>query len=119
MGRTFLRKGVSGVHTQPPTCPGYLKHMFVILSVQHSRDSRQGDARLDLHGHQGVCQLKVKCRVSHRLPLSGGGILGWRVARSLVGHSTELLAFSALVAKASKDGHYIVLGFYLHCCSLK
>lgn len=38
----------------------YLQHVLVVLSMQHSRNCCQGNARLDLQGHQGICKLRQK-----------------------------------------------------------
>lgn len=38
----------------------YLQHVFVVLSMQHSRNCCQGNARLDLQGHEGICKLRQK-----------------------------------------------------------
>lgn len=38
----------------------YLQHMLVVLSMQHSRNCCQGNTRLDLQGHEGICKLKQK-----------------------------------------------------------
>ena len=55
-----------------PASPRYLKNVLVIFSVQHSRDGCQGNARLNLHGHQRVCKLGAKRRVSVRFPVNRG-----------------------------------------------
>lgn len=34
--------------------------MLVVLSMQHSRNCCQGNTRLDLQGHEGICKLKQK-----------------------------------------------------------
>lgn len=39
---------------------GYLKNVLVIFSMQHSWNCCQGNARLNLHGHQRICKLKVE-----------------------------------------------------------
>lgn len=54
----------------PAVCPTlrYLKNMLVIFSVQHGRNGCQGNARLNLHGHQGICKLEAN-RVLVRLIL--------------------------------------------------
>lgn len=54
----------------PAVCPTlrYLKNMLVIFSVQHGRNGCQGNARLNLHGHQGICKLEAN-RVLIRLIL--------------------------------------------------
>lgn len=55
-----------------PASPRYLKNMLVIFRVQHSRDGCQGNARLNLHGHQRVCKLGAKTGVSARFPINWG-----------------------------------------------
>lgn len=54
----------------------YLKNVLVIFGVQHSRDGCQGNARLNLHGHQRVCELQAEREVSARhTPNLGEGVL--------------------------------------------
>ena len=47
-------RGASPAHPPP-----YLKDVLVIFRVQHSRDGCQGNARLNLHGHQRICELEA------------------------------------------------------------
>ena len=77
--RHLLRRKGSSTHRpwrfllEPsPASPRYLKNVPVIFSVQHSRDGCQGNARLNLHGHQRVCKLGAKRGVSVRFPVNRG-----------------------------------------------
>ena len=92
--RHLLRRKASSPHRpwrfllEPsPASPGYLKNVLVIFSVQHSRDGCQGNARLNLHGHQRVCKLGTKRGVLVRFPINWGQRVlqpccpGWGVRR--------------------------------------